>query len=268
LKFKEWTSKKYSASYSGIVYHYALKYSHLLNGNLRDLDTLSPHVYNNVIKALISLSKFLGIHQQFKEILVNYGVRLHRQDSFSSFLRIFNNSNSDLLNWYREADDIVRPNERLFLRFALFSGLRRSEAINSFNLIIELAKENRLSDYYNEELQILEHFKFKSLFLRRTKNTYVSFVPKSLIDKVAVCEPLTYAQLRKRLNKNGLRVKIDKLRDFFGSFMVRHGLIREEVDLLQGRIPPSIFIRHYWSPSFKELRDRTMNAIGLLEQSL
>jgi intergrase/recombinase len=63
-------------------------------------------------------------------------------------------------------------------------------------------------------------------------------------------------------------VKIDELRDFFGSFMVRHGLIREEVDLLQGRIPLSIFIRHYWSPSFKELRERTLQAVKQLDQSL
>ena len=33
--------------------------------------------------------------------------------------------------------------------------------------------------------------------------------------------------------------------------MVRNGLIKEEVDLLQGRIPPSILKRHYWSPFFK-----------------
>jgi hypothetical protein len=45
-------------------------------------------------------------------------------------------------------------------------------------------------------------------------------------------------------------------------------LIKEEVDLLQGRIPPSILIRHYWSPNFKELRDRTSKAISELEQTL
>jgi hypothetical protein len=50
--------------------------------------------------------------------------------------------------------------------------------------------------------------------------------------------------------------------------MVRHGLIKEEVDLLQGRIPPSIFIRHYWSPSFSELKDRTLNALELLDVEL
>jgi hypothetical protein len=49
--------------------------------------------------------------------------------------------------------------------------------------------------------------------------------------------------------------------------MVRHGLIKEEVDLLQGRIPASIFIRHYWSPSFSELKDRTLKAIELLKQN-
>jgi hypothetical protein len=50
--------------------------------------------------------------------------------------------------------------------------------------------------------------------------------------------------------------------------MVRHSLIKEKVDLLQGRIPPSIFIWHYGSPSFKELRDRTIEAIKQSEQTL
>ena len=33
-------------------------------------------------------------------------------------------------------------------------------------------------------------------------------------------------------------------------------------------IPPSIFLRHYWSPSFKELRDRTLKAPTELEQTI
>jgi hypothetical protein len=44
--------------------------------------------------------------------------------------------------------------------------------------------------------------------------------------------------------------------------------IKEEVDLLQIRIPPSIYIRNYWSPSFTELRDRTLRAIASLELAL
>jgi intergrase/recombinase len=85
---------------------------------------------------------------------------------------------------------------------------------------------------------------------------------------VAKSRPVAYAAVIKRLKHKNLRTRINELRDYYGTSMVRHGLIREEVDLLQGRIPPNIFIRHYWSPSFKELRDRTLKAIRLLEQSL
>jgi intergrase/recombinase len=62
-----------------------------------------------------------------------------------------------------------------------------------------------------------------------------------------------------------LKCRFIELRDYYATFMVRNGLIKEEVDLLQGRIPLSIFLRHYWSPSLKELRDRTLKAITELE---
>jgi hypothetical protein len=44
--------------------------------------------------------------------------------------------------------------------------------------------------------------------------------------------------------------------------MVHNGLIREEVDILQGRIGESIFMRHYFSPNITELRDKVLNAIA------
>ena len=81
-------------------------------------------------------------------------------------------------------------------------------------------------------------------------------------------DPVTYAAIIKRLKRKGPRTRINELRDYYATSMVKHGLIREEVDLLQGRIPPNIFIRHYWSPSFTELRDRTLKAVDLLQQSI
>jgi intergrase/recombinase len=90
-------------------------------------------------------------------------------------------------------------------------------------------------------------------------------VPKTLVSAVSESEPLAYDGLRKRLMRAKMRCRMNELRDYFGTFMVRHGLIKEEVDLLQGRIPPSIFIRHYWSPSFDELKERTLRAIETLE---
>jgi intergrase/recombinase len=144
-------------------------------------------------------------------------------------------------------------------------GLRKQEGITAFNKIIELANHDRLNEYYNEEKGLLEHFKYKEEFLRRTKNTYISILPKSMIEQVFLSQAVSYDGLRKRLMRTKLNLRINELRDYFATFMVSHGLIKEEVDLLQGRIPPSIFIRHYWIPSFSELKERTLKAIELLK---
>jgi hypothetical protein len=43
--------------------------------------------------------------------------------------------------------------------------------------------------------------------------------------------------------------------------MIRHGLVAQEADLLCGRIPPSIFVKHYFSPAIRRLKDRTLRAV-------
>jgi hypothetical protein len=40
------------------------------------------------------------------------------------------------------------------------------------------------------------------------------------------------------------------------------------VDLLEGRIPPEIFVRHYWSPNMKQDIDRIRKAIDSLADKL
>jgi len=263
--FRQWVFNKYAKTYAPTVVCYAKKYASLLKGNLREIDLLRPSVKAQTVKALTILSKFLGINQEFKKRLSDYGVKMNRPDAFSSFLRIMNNHNSDLLEWNKKASDVMRPNEKLFLKFLLFTGLRTGEAIESFNLIIKLNKENKLSDYYDKEQSLLQHFQFKDIFIRGTKNAYVSFASNELVGEICNSEELTYAQIIKRLTRKGLKLRLNEYRDYFGSFLVKHNLIREEVDLLCGRIPPSIFMRHYWSPSFGELKERTLRALELLK---
>jgi intergrase/recombinase len=266
--FRKWVFGKYAKTYAPTVYSYAKRYAYVLNGNPRKLATLKGSTKNTALKSLTALAKYLGIYEQFKSRLSAYGIKYARSDCFSAFLRMINASSSDLMEWYAKAHSMLRHNERMFLRFTLTSGLRKGEAINSFNLIIDLAKQNCLEKYYNDNLSALEHFKFKNLFLREKKNTYITFISKAMVYEIANCEPITYEMIRKRLLRKNLKCRITELRDYFATFMVRHGLIREEVDLLQGRIPPSIFIRHYWSPNLKELMGRTLSAINQLEQTL
>jgi hypothetical protein len=75
------------------------------------------------------------------------------------------------------------PAEILLLKFLRVSGLRKEEGINAFNIIIELSKQNKLDTYLNEN-GILEHFRFKEKFLRRTKNAFMSIVPANIISEI------------------------------------------------------------------------------------
>jgi len=112
------------------------------------------------------------------------------------------------------------------------------------------------------------HFKYPKDFIRRTKNCFISFVVENLVREIAGNEPITYEMIRKRLHRNKLSCRISELRDFYGTYLLQHGVLEAEINLLQGRIPLSIFIEHYWSPKLSELRDRIFKALPELEQTI
>jgi len=268
--FRYWLKTKYSKQYVATTFSYAKRFHRLLYGDLKEIEIqpIKDSTKSTIVKALIVLSKFLGIHSEFKERLTNYGIKIHREDSFSSFLRIFNNNNNDILKWFKEVFPILRDNERMFLKFCLYTGLRKNEAITSFNKIIQLSRENKLVEYYDFSLNCLMHFKYPKEFVRIKKNAFLSFIPEQLILEIAKSEPVSYNAIRKRLEKNAMKLRINELRDFFGTFMLQHGLLEQEVNLLQGRIPASIFVKHYWSPKLSELRDRVFKALNQLNSNI
>lgn len=243
-------------------------YKFVFSDNLRDLDMLPQSIKNNCIKSLTILSKYLGVYDNFASRLKNYGIKLSSPNTFNAFLRIMNGNNSDILKWYSEVQLVLRNNEKTFLKYLLHSGLRKDEGIKSFNRIIELSKQNRLNEYYDSNLNCLLHFKYPKDFIRRTKNCFISFIPENLVNEIVNSEPIGYEMIRKRLLRNTQRCRINELRDFFGTYLLQHGILEQEINLLQGRIPPSIFVKHYWSPKLSELRDRTLKALSELEQTL
>jgi len=144
LEFKDWLSHKYAKSHVPSILSYCKKYNYILYGDVRDVDKLSPASKGNVVRALIVLSKYLGIHEQFKTSLKNYGVKLFSPDAFSSFMRVYNNQNANLNDWYQKTCRVLRPNEQLYLHFLSMTGLRLTEGIISFNKIIENSKQGNL----------------------------------------------------------------------------------------------------------------------------
>jgi len=260
--FKAYLLGKYhNRTWALELFRNARRYQDLMS-NLSMLDSFSKSKKYHVLQSLIALSKYLGCYEEFKVQIKTHGIKWRKASSLEAFLRIRNNSNSSILGWLRQVSEVLGEDSATFLEFALISGLRITESIESFNLVIKLSREHRLEEYFNENLNTLEHFAFPKIFLRTTKNAFVTIVSRQLIEKISHCEPITYSSVKMKLQRKHLPMRFDELRDYFGSFMVQHGnLIREEVDLLQGRIGESIFTRHYFSPSFQELRDRTMKAI-------
>jgi intergrase/recombinase len=267
--FKIFLLNKFSNQYARLQYSYVMKYGNLID-NPNEINSLPLSIRSNVMKSLINYSKYLGKYESFKSQLKNYGIKWVSTDNcFNSFLAIINNNHSTLGSWYIKALKAVSENEKLWLKFTLLTGLRKAEAINSFNLIIKLAGEGKLSEYFNEEQGILEHFKYGTMFLRNSKNVYISIVTKQLMNEVAGSEPVYYTTIRKHLQKNKLRARIKELRSYYATYLRKKGILAEYVDLLQGRIPKSVFARHYLKvEDVKELVKHVLTVTDSLIESL
>lgn len=150
--------------------------------------------------------------------------------------------------------------------FTALTGLRPSEAVNSCKLIVELSDQNRLSEYLDSDMMMLKHFKFKDTFLRGCKNAYISFVTEELLNLVLETKPvIKYATLQTKVKRLGLRNRTKQLRKLYATTL-RNYIPHEVVDLLQGRISQSIFLRFYYKPFLADIRRKTLEGIYSLQE--
>jgi intergrase/recombinase len=198
-----------------------------------------------VIKSMLILAKYNGCYSEFKSRLKQYGIKASKPSSLDAFLRILNASNSDIIEYYHRIKPLFRSNEQLYAKFLLLSGLRVSEAIASFNLIIELGKRGKLSDYYNSDWKCLMHFKYKEKFIRGTKNCYLTFISKDFLEQITNSQPVSYDIIKSRLWYKKEPLRLDEFRDYFGTHLINNGILEAEQNLVCGRIPISIYITHY-----------------------
>jgi len=163
-------------------------------------------------------------------------------------------NDEEIIDWIRQVKAIV-PDHAAFLDLMAATGLRFEEAINSWNLIIRLG-ENRLGEYYKSET--LEHFRFKELFIRRTKKAFISFVPIGLIKRIVKAHPLTRSMIVKKIQRRGLRLRFGDIREYHASYLTKY-LRPPEIDFLYGRISTGVFMRNYFNPAWiKDLKERTL----------
>jgi intergrase/recombinase len=221
-----------------------------------------------VINSLTALSRFLGIYDSFMGELKSHGVKRCKPDAIQAFTRIFNSdAHKGLGKWYKDAVSLLNENEKLYLKFMLLSGVRAMEGVKCFNLLVDLGS-NYTQEYYNEKTSFLEHFKYAKLFLRNSKNLYVTAVPKSLLDEISKSNKISYNAIDKRLNKASLSMRVKQLRSFYATTMRELGLLSEQIDLMQGRVGKSVFLHHYFKADPLPLSKKILEMLPKIEETL
>ncbi len=177
--FRSWVLSEFRPqSAARNKFNYAQKYAHcLFSGNLTELRLFSDDKRCHVMKALSALSKFLGVYEGFKGLVKNYGLKWGGKSSDDIIIaRLTKPENSEeMFVWMKQVKSLA-PDFESFVDFMAVTGLRFEEAVNAWNLIIELSKERRLREYYEDSKQVLEHFRFKEFFIRKSKKAFISFV--------------------------------------------------------------------------------------------
>jgi len=242
----------------------AMEYCHcLLNGDLSILLTMSDGKRRLTLKALSNLAKFLGLSQEFYQLVRQYGLRWSGKSKDIMFLeRLLRAKNpSEIYEWARKVKEKV-PRLSAFIDFLAVSGLRFIEAYESYHLIIRLYREGRLEQYYNKEKAMLEHWKFPTRFIRHTKKAFVSIVPEQYIMKIISSGELPSIPMIEKLVKEATgRQRFSDLREAHASILSKY-LRQPEIDYLHGRIGGSTFMAHYYNPALiEDLKQRALKGI-------
>ena len=82
--FKQYIESKYAKSYSIGVFEHSRKYYTLLN-DVNQIQLVKPTVRNNIINALVVLSRYLGCYNSFKADMESHGIKRYKPDPIAAF---------------------------------------------------------------------------------------------------------------------------------------------------------------------------------------
>jgi intergrase/recombinase len=218
-----------------------------------------------VMKSLSVLSKFMGCYDNWKSIKDRYQLKWSNENSVDTFKKIINEDNSfnSLIEWVKNTSSQISESHRNLFFYCTLTGLRPDEACQS----IRLVKQN-INNYLDKEKIILKYFEFPDIFIRKTKQAYIS-IANDLIIKIANDSGNhSYNALRCHLRRKNLQMNMNYCRKIFATYLRNNGIEQEIIDLLQGRIPKAVFVRHYYRPDLerfdkiRKLLDNLYNQIS------
>jgi hypothetical protein len=241
----------------------------LLNGDASTLLALSPRNRHHAMTALANLAKYQGQYDRWLQIRQRYSLKWSNGgNSIQSFERFFNPQMSldHMIDRVRKMmQALPRPMSEI-VRFACLTGLRPAEACESVRLLNDKGVSIDTPLYYNPEQQTLEHFRFHQ-FIRQTKKAYISYLSTANYQRIASLgpkTPTTWNAIRLACRRRNINMDMRLCRKIFASWLRQSGIQSEIVDLLQGRVSPSILTRHYLAPQ-DTLKDEVLRATEELQ---
>ncbi len=240
---------------------YARKYYHLLvTGDFSEIMEFSNDKKKHIMKSLALLSKYLGCYDKWQDYKNRYQLKWTvSRDSLTSFQAITNQDKifSNMIEWIRNAISNYPRFKNIFM-FNVLTGLRPGEAIESFNMLGDPIQRD---EYLSKDKKILEHFRYPSIFLRRTKKAFISLVNEDILNYIekSPTDDLNYDKISLTFERNNQKFYMSYCRKIYATFLRNEGVESELIDLLQGRISNSIFVRHYYRPDiskFDEIREK------------
>jgi intergrase/recombinase len=154
-----------------------------------------------------------------------------------------------------------------YVKYGCLVGLRCHELVESVHLI---QNPDTLKDYYNPQTMTLSHYKYKDIFIRRTKKSIISLASPSTIEIAKSCEPgISYNGIRLRLMRKKVLCDLRFCRKIHATHLYQSGIPPPMIDALQSRLPTSnqIFARHYYKPS-PEHRKKILESIEELRKQI
>ena len=215
------------------------------------------------LRGLSNLSKYLGCYSKFKTLLTDSGLHWNSGENADwAFFDLWNCDLTSTYNWLNDIKAKLGYETWWVFSFQLLTGMRTGEAINSLNLIAE----HGLDNYLDKERLVLQHFKFRQIFLRRTKKVFFSVVTEDMVKALASWNvKVNYVCLAKRLEYKGLAVRTYDCRKLWGTRMREQGIPTEIIDMCQGRIATSLFQKHYFRPDIKSMLDNVRQGVRQIE---
>ena len=232
---------------------YSKKYVQVLEeSNGQDLLILSNDNRTHAMKALATLSKYLGCYDLWKDIVQRYQLKWSTEDSVQTFQNISNPQKdlSAMIAWIRELHSKLPTSYGNILIYDTLTGLRPQEACESIRLF-----KNDSNNYLKKQdgCMVLEHYKYPQ-FIRKTKKAYISITNDQILETAKHCGEHSYNAIRLYIKKNGFAMHMAFCRKIFATYLRNQGVEQEFIDLLQGRIPKSVFVRHYFRLMVKSKR--------------